>query len=161
MEQITKYFNAEKAESLLFILVGIVTVLLSVYFLLKVRQPLYNGIAYSFIAIALIQLTVGSSVYFRSPKDIVRVNNIVQTDKSKIQTEEIPRMKTVMKNFVLYRWIEMALMVIGLLMFLFLEPQTLAKGIGLGLFIQSSFMLLLDYFAENRGKTYLDFLENF
>jgi multidrug transporter EmrE-like cation transporter len=161
MEPITKYFNAEKAESVLFVLVGVVTILLSVYFLLKVKQPLYNGIAYSFIAIALIQLTVGGSVYFRSPKDIVRVNNIVQADKSRIQTEEIPRMKTVMKNFVLYRWIEIALIVIGLLMFLFLEPQTLAKGIGLGLFIQSSFMLLLDYFAESRGKTYLAFLENF
>jgi hypothetical protein len=36
--------------------------------------------------------------------------------------------------------------------------MTIWKGIGLGLFIQASFMLLLDFFAENRGKTYLEFL---
>jgi multidrug transporter EmrE-like cation transporter len=159
MEQISKYFNAEKSESLLFVLVGIVTLLLSAYFLVKMKQPFYNGMAYPLIVVALIQLTVGSSVYFRSPKDIARVNQIMQTDATKIQTEEIPRMETVMKNFVLYRWIEIALVVIGIALFLYFQPMTLWKGVGLGLAIQSIFMLLLDYFAESRGKVYLDYLQ--
>jgi hypothetical protein len=34
------------------------------------------------------------------------------------------------------------------------------KGLGLGLAIQASFMLLLDYFAESRGKVYLDYLQS-
>jgi hypothetical protein len=110
--------------------------------------------------IALIQLVVGSSVYFRSPKDIARVNQIMQTETAKIQTEEIPRMETVMKNFVLYRWIEIALIVIGIVLFLYFQPMTLWKGVGLGLAIQSSFMLLLDYFAESRGKVYMDYLQD-
>ncbi len=160
MEQISKYFNAEKYESVLFVLVGVVAVLLSTYFLLKVRQPFYNGIAYPLVAVALIQLIVGTSVFFRSPKDILRVTQMVQTERAKIQTEEIPRMKVVMKNFVLYRGIEIALMLIGLLLFFYFEPSTVLKGIGLGLFIQASFMLFLDYFAESRGKIYLTFLEN-
>jgi hypothetical protein len=161
MEQISKYFNAEKSESLLFILVGVVAVLLSAYFFIKVKQPFYSGMAYSFIAIALIQLIVGSSVYFRSPKDIIRVNQIVQTDVTKIKTEEIPRMETVMKNFVLYRWVEIALVVLGVAMFLYFQPMTLLKGVGLGLAIQSSFMLLLDFFAESRGKVYMNYLQSF
>jgi multidrug transporter EmrE-like cation transporter len=160
MEQISKYFNAEKSESLLFILVGVAAILLSAYFFVKVKEPFYNGMAYSLIAIALIQLTVGGSVYFRSPHDIIRVNQIVQTEVSKIQTEEIPRMETVMKNFVLYRWVEIACVIVGLFMFFYCEPMTLSKGIGLGLAIQAIFMLLLDYFAENRGKVYLDYLQN-
>jgi hypothetical protein len=131
MEQISKYFNAEKSESLLFVIVGVAAILLSAYFFIKVKQPFYNGMAYSFIAIALIQLTVGISVYFRSPHDIIRVNQIVQTEVAKIQTEEIPRMETVMKNFVLYRWVEIACIVVGLFMFLYFEPMTLSKGIGL------------------------------
>jgi hypothetical protein len=159
MEQISKYFNAEKSESLLFVVVGVVALLLSAYFLVKMKQPFYNGMAYPFIVVALIQLTVGSSVYFRSPKDIARVNQIMQTDATKIQTEEIPRMETVMKNFVLYRWIEIALVVIGIALFLYFQPMTLWKGVGLGLAIQSIFMLLLDYFAESRGKVYLDYLQ--
>jgi hypothetical protein len=160
MEQISKYFNAEKSESLLFILVGVVALLLSTYFFVKIKQPFYSGMAYSFIVIALIQLTEGSSVYFRSPKDIIRVNQIMQTEAIKIQTEEITRMKTVMKNFVLYRWIEIALIAFGIVMFLYFQPMTLLKGIGLGLAIQASFMLLLDFFAESRGKVYMDYLHS-
>jgi multidrug transporter EmrE-like cation transporter len=158
MNQITKYFNAEKYESIVFVLVGIVAICFATYFFIKAKQPFYNGMAYPLIVIALIQLTVGGSVYLRSPKDIERVNQIVQTDKSKIQAEEIPRMITVIKNFVIYKWVEIALILVGIIMFFFFHPMTIWKGIGLGLFIQASFMLLLDFFAENRGKTYLEFL---
>jgi hypothetical protein len=108
MEQIIKYFNAAKFESIIFVLVGFVASLLSAYFFIKVKQPFYNGITFSLIAIALIQLIVGSSGYLRSPKDIIRVTQIMQTDKSKIQAEEIPRMNVVMKNFALYKWVEIA-----------------------------------------------------
>lgn len=159
MEQITKYFNAEKGESVIFVLVGIVAIILSTYFLIKLKQPFYTGMAYPLIVIALIQLTVGSSVYLRSPKDIERVNQIVQTDKSKIQTEEIPRMITVIKNFAIYKWVEIALILVGIIMFFYFRPATIWKGIGLGLFIQAGFMLLLDFYAESRGKTYLEYLQ--
>jgi hypothetical protein len=114
--------------------------------------------AYPLIAIALIQIVVGSSVYFRSPKDILRVEQIVQTEQQKIQTEEIPRMEIVMKNFVIYRWVEIALLFVGIIFFFYFRPISISKGIGLGLSIQSGFMLLLDFFAESRGKVYLEYL---
>ncbi len=159
MEQISKYFNAEKYESLLFVLVGIFAILFAAYFLVKVKIPFYTGMAYPLIAVAIIQIVVGTSVYFRSPKDILRVNNIVEREKSKINAEEIPRMEVIMKNFVIYRWIEIILLLAGIIMFFYFEPNVLWKGVGLGLAIQASFMLLLDFFAESRGKTYLEFLE--
>ena len=159
MEQITKYFNAEKSESVLFVLVGIIAIILSTYFFVKVKQPFYNGMAYSLIAISLIQLTVGSSVYLRSPKDITRVSQIVTTDKLKIQTDEIPRMQTVMKNFALYKWAEIALILVGIIMFNYFPSATIWKGVGLGLFIQAGIMLTLDFFAESRGRTYIEYLQ--
>lgn len=158
MNAIEKYFNAEKAESLLFILVGIAAIAVAVYFVLKLKQPFHNGMAVPLVAIALIQITVGTSVYFRSPKDILRVNQIVQIEKSRIQQEEIPRMEIVMKNFIIYRWIEILLLMVGLVLAFTFPTQTFWKGIGLGLAIQAGFMLLLDYFAESRGAVYLDYL---
>src|SRR4051812_27990137 len=119
MEQITKYFNAEKYESVLFILAGITAIIFATYFFVKIKLPFYNGMAYPLIAVALIQITVGSSVYFRSPKDIIRVSQMMQTDQTKIQTEEIPRMQTIMKNFALYKWIEIALLLAGIIMYFF------------------------------------------
>lgn len=160
MEQITKYFNAEKHESVLFILVGVVAIIVATFFLTKIKQPFYNGMAYLLILVALIQIVVGGTVYFRSPKDITRVTQIVETDRAKIQTEEIPRMTTVMKNFSIYKWIEIALILVGVMLFFFFQPMSLGKGIGLGLFIQASFMLLLDFFAESRGKAYLAYLQS-
>jgi hypothetical protein len=160
MDSIKNYFTAEKHESVLFVLVGISAVILALYFLLKLKQPFYNGMAYAFIAIALIQVGVGTSVWLRSAKDIERVSNMVRNNTSKIETEEIPRMNVVMKNFILYRWVEIALMLIGLIAFFCLPSDTFWKGLGLGLFIQAAFMLLLDYFAESRGKVYLEFLKS-
>jgi hypothetical protein len=158
MNPIEKYFNAEKYESVLFVLVGIIAIVIASYFFVKVKQPFYNGMAYPLVVVALIQIIVGSSVYFRSPKDIARVNEIVQTNKVKIKAEEIPRMKLVMKNFDIYRWVEIVLLVTGLIMFFYFQSMTIWKGIGLGLFIQAGFMLLLDFFAESRGKIYLEYL---
>lgn len=158
MQQIEKYFNAEKYESLIFMLVGLVAICMASYLLIKVKQPFYNGISYPLIAVAIIQIVVGSSVYVRSPKDIVRVNEIVQQDKTKLNTLEIPRMEVVMKNFEIYRWVEIALLLIGLILFFAFKDMSIGKGIGIGLIIQSGFMLLLDYFAESRGKIYLEYL---
>jgi hypothetical protein len=70
MEQISKYFNTERGESLLFAAIGLVAIILGAYFLIKIKHPFYNGMAIPLVLIALIQLTVGASVYFRSPKDI-------------------------------------------------------------------------------------------
>jgi hypothetical protein len=159
MTPIEKYFNAEKAESVLFVLVGFVAIIVAIYFLTKTKQPFYNGMAYALIAIALIQLTVGTSVYFRSPKDIIKVNHLIKNDHSKIQSEEIPRMNVVMKNFILYRWIEISFIIIGFMCYFIFPDNTLWKGLGIGLSIQASFMLLLDYFAESRGEMYLDYLQ--
>jgi hypothetical protein len=38
MEQISKYFNAEKYESVLFVLVGFVAIIFATYFFIKVKQ---------------------------------------------------------------------------------------------------------------------------
>ncbi len=158
MPPISKYFHAEKSESLLFIAVGVAAIAIGLYFYLQIKTPYHKGLAISLSLIALIQLTVGSTVFVRSPKDIVRVQQIVEKAPERIRTEEIPRMKTVMKNFVLYRYVELALLLIGIVLAFAFAPQTFWKGIGLGLALQSGIMLLLDYFAEKRGQEYMEYL---
>lgn len=158
MNAIEKYFTEEKNESVLFVFVGLAAISVACYFILKLKEPFYQGMAYPLIAVALIQLVVGSTVYVRSPKDITRVTQMVQHEASKIQSEEIPRMQVVMKNFVIYRWVEIILLLVGISLYAFTEPQSMLRGIGLGLLIQACFMLLLDYFAESRGRIYLDYL---
>jgi hypothetical protein len=156
MEFVRQYFSAEKAESIVFSLMGIIAIGLASYFWLSVKRPLTNGMAYPLLLIGLIQITVGSTVYMRSPKDIARVEQYIQNEPTKLQTEELPRMDKVMKNFAVYRYTYFAFMIVGVVLMFYIGGNPFIKGIGCGMFIQAALMLFADYFAELRGHGYID-----
>jgi len=153
-EVLTRYFGAEKSESLLFIAIGILAIGVSAW-LLATRSP-FRAAAWPLIAIAAIQIVVGSTVYFRTDKQVA---DLRATLKSGDASAEIARMTTVMRSFVLYRWIEIALAVAGLLMTLLARNSLHWRSAGMALAAQALIMLLLDLFAENRGQIYLDALQ--
>jgi hypothetical protein len=160
MKFVSDYFNAEKFESIFFISAGIIATLIGLYFWFWIKESYFKGMAIALFFIALIQLVVGGTVYVRSPKDIIRVNEMIQNTPEKIQTEEIPRMVSVMKNFQLYRYIEIALICVGVFLFIYFSKHLFWKGLGLGLAIQSALMLVLDFFAEKRGFEYIKQITN-
>jgi hypothetical protein len=102
---------------------------------------------------------VGVTLIYRSPKDIIRVETYFSEKNEMIQKEEIPRMESVMRNFVIFRYTEITLIIVGIILMYGFRQNLLLNGIGLGLFIQSSVVLLLDFFAERRGEVYLAYLK--
>jgi hypothetical protein len=76
----------------------------------------YRGFAIPVILVGITQLVVGSTVYFRTDKQINQLENLYQQDKAAFAKAEIPRMDIVMKNFSLYKKVEIAFVVIGLLL---------------------------------------------
>ena len=162
---IYKYFIAQKQESLLFLIVGIVAVLLAVifWFFIKSNPSFFKGAAIPLVAIGIIQIVVGYSVYTRTDKQKAEIAyNIGMEPVAFVKQKELPRMKTVMKNFVIYRWVEIAFIITGLvLIFLFRlnADKTFWYGFGIALAIQAVIMLGADYFAEQRGKKYVNELE--
>ena len=159
---IYKYFIAEKQESLLFLIVGAVAIILSIifWFFIKTNPAFFKGLAIPLLAIGLIQTVVGYTVYNRSDKQKMDVAyNIGIEPAGYIKQTEIPRMEKVMKNFVIYRWIEIVFIITGLvLIFLFRSnpDKSFWYGFGLALVIQAVIMLGADYFAEQRGKVYIE-----
>jgi 4-amino-4-deoxy-L-arabinose transferase-like glycosyltransferase len=162
---IYRYFIAEKQESLLFLIVGIVAVLLAVvcWFFIKSNPSFFKGAAMPLLAIGLIQIVVGYSVYTRTDKQKAGIAyNIGIEPVSFVKQKELPRMKTVMKNFVIYRWVEIVFILTGLLLiFLFKSnpDKTFWYGFGVALAMQAVIMLGADYFAEQRGKIYNEELQ--
>lgn len=156
MEQIISYFSAEKQEALLFLLVGITALAVSAW-LFKTRGR-YRGMLYPLAAIALIQLTVGSTVYFRTDAQVATLKAQYQSAPMTFQAEETVRMEKVVKNFVIYRWIEIALLILGIVLMLGLRRNELWHAVGIGLALQLALMLGLDYFAEQRAAEYLKFV---
>ena len=162
---IYKYFIAEKQESLLFLIVGVVAVLLAVvcWFFIKSNPIFFKGAVIPLLAIGLIQMVVGYSVYSRTDKQKADIAyNIGMEPVNYVKQTELPRMKTVMKNFVIYRWVEIAFIITGLvLIFLFKSnpDKSFWYGFGIALAIQAILMLGADYFAEKRGKVYTNELQ--
>jgi membrane protein YdbS with pleckstrin-like domain len=162
---IYKYFIAEKQESLLFLIVGIVAILLAImfWFFIKSNPNFFKGAAIPLLAIGLIQVVVGYSVYSRTDKQKANTAyNIGMEPVTYVTQTEQPRMKTVMKNFVIYRWVEIAFLITGLvLIFLYRSSpdKSFWYGFGITLALQAVIMLGADYFAEKRGKVYTNQLE--
>jgi hypothetical protein len=162
---IYRYFIAEKQESLLFLIVGMAAVVLAFvcWFFIKSNPSFYKGAAIPLLVIGLIQIVVGYSVYSRTDKQKADIAyNIGMEPVAYVKGTELPRMKTVMKNFVIYRWVEIAFIITGLgLIFLFRlnTDKTFLYGLGVALTIQAVIMLGADYFAEKRGKLYFKHLQ--
>ena len=161
---IEKYFIAEKQESLVFIVVGVIALLLAIAFFFFLKTGLYRGAAVPLLLIGLIQLAVGFTVYNRSDKDRIRNVYAYDMNPGQLKNEELPRMKTVNRNFVIYAWIEIVLIAAGLgLLFYFKNnpAKIFWYGLGIALTLQAAFMLIADNFAEKRAKTYTKGIESF
>ena len=161
MNPLIKYFNGEKAESYIFILIGVIALAMTLYFIFVLKTAFWKGVAIPFIIVASLEFIVGYTIVTRSPKDIIRVETFIQKEPLSIKTLEIPRMEKVMSNFMVFRYAEIALIILGIALMYSSMNDTFWRGIGLGLFIQASIVLCLDFFAERRGYNYLEHLKEF
>lgn len=159
MNPIIKYFNGEKSESYVFIIIGLFAFALALYFIFVLKSSFWKGVAIPFLIVALLEFIVGYTIVNRSSKDIVRVETFIKNQTQNIKTDEIPRMDKVLSNFVIYRYVEIALIVLGIVLMYSSMNDTYWRGIGLGLFIQASIVLSLDFFAERRGHIYMEYLK--
>ena len=159
MDIVKMYFLAERMEAFAFIGIGLLAILFAMWLLLSVRVHFYNGMAYSLMVIALIQVGMGTAVAVGTSHNIVRVDTYVAgAEKDKIKDEEITRMEDTMKRYVIFRYIEFTLLVFGIVLFLVNREPSLWKGIGFGLGIQSLVMLALGVLSTLRGHDYLLYL---
>jgi len=161
MNPVVRYFSGEKAESHLFVFLGIATILVASYFLLGLKSSFWKGASIPFVLVAVLELVVGFTISNRSPRDIARVEHQIKHEPGRIITEEIPRMEVVMRNFKVYRYVEIALVVCGLILMYAGGIPSFWRGLGFGLFTQAGIVICLDYFAEARGVAYLEYLRTF
>jgi hypothetical protein len=160
---IEKYFNAEKNESLLFIIMGITAIVLALMFIFYVKANWSKGASIPLLLIGLMHLVVGTIIFNRSDKDRIRVVYALSMNPGEIARKEIPRMELVNKNFVTYRYTEIVLLLIGLGLVFFFKTRPDKRfwvGVGVALAIEAAVSLGADFFAEKRAATYTHQLKN-
>jgi hypothetical protein len=159
---IEKYFMAEKNAGLIFLIAGIVAILIAAILFFFWKTNFAKGAAAPLLILGLIQTVAGYAVDTRS--DNQRIDNVYAFDMnpSKLKNEELPRMKNVNRNFIIYQWVEIALIITGIV-FIFLYKSNAEKsfllGLGIALLIQSAIMFGADYLAAKRSIIYTQQLE--
>jgi hypothetical protein len=151
-----QYFQAEKQEALLFLAMG--TVALVTAALLLRGGGAWRAMAWPLGAVALIQVGVGSAVYFRTDGQVAALVRTLEADPPAFRAAETARMARVMSSFRDYEVIEVVLIAVGIGLTAFFPQRQNLYAIGVGLVAQAAFMLVLDLFAAQRGRAYLDAL---
>jgi len=150
---IADYFSAEKRAALLFMLVGVGAIALAAW-LVRQRSAL-RGMAIPLVAVALVQLAVGGTVYVRSDAQSAQLQQLARRDAAELKRVEAPRMKTVIADFALYRQVQIGLLALGMAIVVLLRNREFGFAFGLGLVLQAGFMLALDHFAQARAHEYV------
>ena len=161
---IESYFNAEKAESGLFVFIGLAAIITALVFLIFIKERFYTGASFPFLLVGLLLAVVGYTVYQRSDADRMRNVYAYDINPHELKEKEIPRMKTVMHNFVIYRYSDLFLLLAGIALYIYFFRDfynDFWSGFGLALAVMSLIALTADFFAEQRGKKYLDGLEEY
>jgi uncharacterized membrane protein len=159
MDSILNYFNGEKYQCTIGLVISIIFILASIYFLSS-QRTLLNGMSYSILPFTILLSIICIGVIVRVPKDIKRVTTYYEEESVKLRTEELPRMKKVMNNFNIIKKVELGVFSVGLILLFMFWGNDLVKGVSIGLIIQGLILFLFDYMAESRGELYINFLES-
>ena len=161
---IEKYFTGEKQESVLFLLIGIAAIVTAVVFFFFLKINFYKGAAIPLLLVGLLMGIIGFTVYKRSDEDRKRNVYAYDMNPAELKAKELPRMKIVMKNFIIYRYTELFLFVLGAALYIYFIrdlKNDFWRGFGLALAVMALLALFADYFAESRGKVYTKGIESF
>lgn len=161
---IEKYFNAEKNESLLFIILGITTIVIALVFFFYLKTNWHKGFAIPFVVVGLMHLIVGYTVYNRSDEDRKRNVYAYDMNPAELKDKEIPRMEKVKNNFIIYRYTEIVLLLLGLGLFFYYRNNMVKSfwvGFGIALAIEAAVSLGADFFAEQRAGQYTAGIRSF
>ncbi|WP_416545989.1 hypothetical protein ACHEXK_10625 [Limnohabitans sp. DCL3] len=153
LKEMTDYFVGEKQESVLFMLAALMALGLAIW--LWTQGHRLRWMALPLVVVALMQLGVGVTILVRTDAQLAQLSTQLVSAPAAFKQAETERMQTVMRNFKLYKSVEIALLVLGTCLVAFFSKWDAATGIGIGLVLQASFTLVLDLFAEARGAAYL------
>lgn len=156
--QLIAYFAAEKQSSLVFMSVGVLVILASVW--IYKNADAWRGMVYPLVAIAVIEFVVGATVYFRTDAQVVDLVEQLRTTPAEFQAGETERMETVMASFKVYKTAEVVVLLAGIVLMLAMPGNVLWRAVGAGLIVQCVILLVLDYFAEVRAATYMEALRS-
>ncbi len=161
---IEKYFLAEKQGGMVFLVFGLLAVLAAAILFLFTNTNVYKGAAFPLAGFGILMALVGFSVYKRSDSDRVRNVYAYDMNPAALKQQELPRMKKVLKNFVILRYTWILFFLVGAALYICTIRDfryDFWRGFGVGLTVMAFVALVADRFAESRAMKYSTGLASF
>ncbi len=148
------YFGGEKRGSLLFLMAGGAAIAGALY--LWVSGSPHRAMGWPLVAVALLQLAVGWTVFSRTDAKVKELHSLLAKAPADFLGAETPRMAAVRKGFRLYKTVEIVLLAIGLAGAFRFQERLDLHAASVGLAIQAGLMLVFDLYAESRAAQYVE-----
>jgi len=160
MNPVIKYFSAERAWCTAGAAIALISVLVSLWFFFRIKQPFQTGMGYTFLLLGILFFIICVSVAWRTQADIARVSMMIGSDIASLKTVEIPRMNSVMRTFSIIIGIEITFVLASAALLFFANLSPTWKGAMTGLLVQAGWLLVFDLFAQSRGREYDSYLQS-
>jgi hypothetical protein len=157
MNELHLYFSAERQAGVVAVLLGALSLAAALY-LWSARSP-FGAATWPLILIGAVELGLGGALIVRTPAQVRRLDAAFASSPQAAAGEESRRMARVNRAFRVIMAGELALITLGASLTFFLRMRNeMWSGIGMGLLLQASVLLVFDVIAERRAHAYSQWL---
>ncbi|AXT52938.1 hypothetical protein D1818_19720 [Aquimarina sp. BL5] len=152
MDWITEFFNSEKTLYLFAGIIGVVSVIVGLLFLLLSN---HKSFAITMIVIGILEMAVMFPTYYKYQQ---KINDKISTYKSNETEFLVSESKSTEKALKSFFWLKLTygvLIVVLILAMSFLSPKSILFGIFTALILHFAFAITIDNFGEKYTKEYL------
>jgi len=126
---------------------------------LRITRSAFRAMAWPLVVLGVFQLVIGLAVALRTPGQIAPLEQGLRTAPAATVSAETQRMNTINRNFRIINMAEVAFIILGLLLAVFLPHPGTWSAVGLGLLVEAAVLLAFDAFAHQRALGYTKWLQ--
>jgi len=152
MDWITEFLNSEKTLYLFAGLIGTVSVIVGLLFLVFSN---HKSFATTMIVIGALEMAVMFPTYLKYQQKIDDKISVYETNKTDFTKTETIASEKAMKSFFWLKLTYGILIVVLILVMSFLSPKSVLFGICSAFILHFAFAITIDNFGEKYTKTYL------
>lgn len=156
--ELTDYFTGEKIGAWILVVLAVAGFGFSIY--LWIHRSAFLPMIWPLIVVGLLVGAVGLGVGLRTPAQVTALERSFDSAKADTAAAEIQRMNRVNRNFRIIKIVEIALIVAGLMLVVFLPVPGTWSSVGMGLVLVASVLLVFDSFAHHRAEAYVKWLQS-
>jgi hypothetical protein len=155
--ELTEYFAAERQGGFLLVAMALAGFGFAVF--LWIARSSFVAMAWPLVVFGVLQIAIGLTVALRTPGQVAALEQGMAATPAATIAAETARIQKVNANFRVFKGIEVAVIVAGLLMALAFPLPGTWSAVGLGLALEAVALLVFDAFAHHRALLYGQWLQ--